>query len=376
MPLTRAIDLKSDVDRRSVVLFGPRRTGKSHLIQSTLGADRTYDLLHADVFARLSRRPSLIREELQPSDRLIVVDEVQKLPSLMDEIHSLIESTNVRFVLAGSSARKLRRSHTGLMAGRARQRRLFPFISRELGPFDLQRALNTGLLPPIWLSDEPWQDLGDYVGEYLTEEIRAEALARNIEAFSRFLQTAALANSLQLNFESIASDAGVPARTVREYFALLEDTLVGYTLEPLDMPPRKAVSHAKFYFFDNGVVNRLIGRREVVEGTDDFGRAFETFLCHELLAWRAYRQEDDPVRFWRTHNGDEVDFVIGDHTAVEVKATTFATEKHLKGLSRLGGHLTLRRKILVSRDPTRRRIGDVDVWPWFQFLQALWADAL
>lgn len=346
MHIPRRLDLRADLERKSVLLLGPRQTGKTALIRNELQPDHVYDLLRADVFQTLASRPSVIREALRPSDRLVVIDEIQKLPSLMDEVHGLIESTATRFVLTGSSARKLRRSHTSLMGGRARTRRLYPFVSAEV-EIDIPRALEVGLLPPIWLSPEPWTDLGDYVGTYLKEEIQAEALTRNIEAFSRFLSRAALSNGEMLNFESVARDAQVPARTVREYYQVLIDTNLGYMLEAFQTPARKAVSHARFYFFDNGVVNRLVGRKSVPPGSTEFGVAFETYLCHELHAWREYTRSEEPLTFWRTHDQQEVDFLLGDHTAIEVKGSTLVHEHDASGLRSLAAHHPLRRKVIV-----------------------------
>jgi predicted AAA+ superfamily ATPase len=378
MHYPRKLDLARDLEKRSVLLLGPRRTGKSALIRHALSPDRTYDLLQADTFQALSARPSLIREALRPQDRLVAIDEIQKLPALMDEVHGLIESTSTHFLLTGSSARKLRRSGTSLMGGRARTRRLFPFVAEEVGleTFDLDRALSTGLLPPIWLSDEPWDDLADYVGTYLQEEIRAEGLARNIEAFSRFVRRAALSHGELLNFESVGRDAQVPARTVREYYDVLTDTYLGHLIEPLRTPARKAVSHGRFYFFDNGVVNRLVGRRSLMPGTPEYGTAFEAYIAHELLAWLSYTRRDEPLNFWRTHDQVEVDFVLGGHTALEVKSSALVTERDAAHLHRLGAVTPLRRKLIVSRDPHPRRLGDVEVLPWRDFVGALWAGTL
>ena len=375
MFVPRRLGLDRILASHSVLLLGPRRTGKSSLIRNALSANRTYNLLFADVFQRLSRRPSLIREELRPGDRLVVIDEIQKLPVLMDEVHAMIEEHGVRFLLTGSSARKLRRTHTGLMAGRARTRHLWPFVSSELADFDLARALSTGLLPPVWLAEDPWDELGSYVGEYLAEEIRAEALARNLPAFSRFLHTAALTNADLVSFESVARDAQVPPRTVREYYHVLSDTLIAEQVEPL-RTGRKAVSHAKVYFFDIGVVNRLVGRHSVPEGTDEYGKAFEWLVFHELRTWRDSSGIDLPIRFWRTHDSQEVDFVLGDDVAVEVKATQLADDKHTRGLLALDRDAPMRRLILVTRDPARRALGRVEVWPWRELFEAIWAGEL
>ena len=246
----RELNLTSDLKTKSVLLLGPRRTGKSKLIEQSLKPDFTYDLLHADTFRELSANPEKIRQRIHSKTKLVVIDEIQKLPLLMDEVHSLIEKTNVRFILTGSSARKLKRNYTGLMAGRARMRQLFPFVSSELGKiFDLHKVLNYGSLPPVYLSEEPIDELKDYVGLYLKEEILSEALVRKIDNFSRFLTSAALTNGQILNFENVGSDAQVPARTIREYYTILTDTLMGYMLEPIHSTKnRKSIATGKFIF--------------------------------------------------------------------------------------------------------------------------------
>ncbi len=379
MYLVRKAPILRDLAHRSVLLLGPRRVGKSAFIRNEVHADRVYDLLHADVFQRLAARPSLLREELQPSDRVIVVDEVQKLPALLDEVHACIEERGVRFLLTGSSARKLRRSHPSLMAGRAKSRTLGPFVSAEVPDLDLERALLYGMLPPVVLSDDPWDELGTYAGQYLQEEIRAEALARNVEAFSRFLHTAALTNATVVSFESVARDAQVPARTVREYYQVLSDTLVGHLVPPLavgsERAVRKAISRSKFYLFDLGVTHRILGRRSLPPGSDEYGRAFETFVALELLAWSAYHGQGQELRFYRTREGVEVDLVLED-VGVEVKTATLATEHDARGLVVLEEVFPMRRRLLVTRDASPRRLHvrgvEVEVLPWREFLGQLW----
>jgi len=376
--ITRKLSIVSALKKKSIMLLGPRRTGKSSLIRHELPGAKVYNLLKVDEFQRLAMRPQAIREALASErQELVIIDEIQKLPSLMDEVHLLIEEHGQRFLLTGSSARKLRRAHTSLMAGRAKTLHLHPFVSAEIGDFSLARVLQYGLLPPVWLTDDPADELASYAGDYLQEEIRAEALSRNIENFSRFLQRAAHCNAQQINFESVASDAQVPARTVREYFHLLEDTLIGTMLQPLQTKGRlKAVAKGKFYFFDNGVVHQLQGLTALSEHSAAFGEAFETFLFHELKAYMDYRGGSGTLNFWRTQLGAEVDFVINGDIAVEVKATVMVDERDLKGMKALAGERSLRRQFIVSRDPERRRIGDIEVWPYLQFLRALWAGDL
>jgi predicted AAA+ superfamily ATPase len=372
--LSRVIPLVEDLARGSVLLLGPRRTGKSFLIRHQIEADRVYNLLRADTFQALSARPSLVREELQPDDRCIVIDEIQKLPNLMDEVHLMIEERGIHFLLTGSSARKLKRTHTSLMAGRAKTRLLYPFVSHELPHWDLFRALRFGMLPPVVLADDPEEVLSTYVGDYLREEIQAEALTRKIENFSRFLHRAAMSNAELLNFESIASDAQVPARTVREYYAILSDTLLGVMLEPLDTGGRrKCVAHGKFHFFDVGVVHALLGSFDISESHPLLGKALEQLVFQELRAYLGYRKPKLALNFWRTQQGDEVDFVVGGNVAIEVKASTQVSERDFRGLERLAEERTLLRRIVVSRDARPRTVNGIDIMPVKKFFESLWA---
>jgi predicted AAA+ superfamily ATPase len=372
MYIQRKCPILEALKTRSVLLLGPRRTGKSAFIRHELKADKVYNLLLSDVFLRLSQRPSVIRESLEPHDKLIVIDEIQKLPSLMDEVHFMIEEFSMRFLLTGSSERKLKRTHTSLMAGRAKTVRLLPFVSAEVPDFDLDKVLLYGTLPPIYFSENPADELASYVGDYLQEEIKAEALARNIESFSRFLHRAALSSGEVINFECIASDAQVPARTIREYYAVLEATLIGTMLHPVATIKRKAIAKGKFYFFDVGVVNALIGHRSIATDTTAFGAAFEHFMFQELFAYKNYQNLNDDLCFWRTTTQIEVDFVIGN-VAIEVKASSNVTNADFKGLHALSEELPLTRKIIVSREPEKRQVGEIEIYPYRQFLSELWS---
>lgn len=376
----RILPLREESGHKSILLLGPRQTGKTSLLKRLFPGVPFYNLLLADTFLKVSQRPQIIREELSALEagcpQPVVIDEIQKLPVLLDEVHHMIEAMGLRFILTGSSARKLRRGTAGLLGGRAWTRRLFPLVSCEIPNFDLMRALNFGTIPPIYTSKFPAKDLSAYVGNYLKEEIQAEGLARRIENFSRFLQTASLYNSELVNFANVASDAGVPARTVAQYFGILEDTLVGHLLQPFVMSrKRKAISTAKFYFFDVGVCNALAGRTGIRPKTDLFGKALEHFVFTELNAFLSYRQDPRPLSFWRSKSGYEVDFMIGDEIAVEVKASSMVAERQLTGLRALSEDVTLRKKIVVSMDSSPRRLGDVDVLPVDVFLERLWAGA-
>jgi len=383
--IRRLIPIQETLKTKSVLLLGPRRTGKSAYLKHQLEADRSYDLLKSDVFRELSFRPSLIRERLGERDRVVVIDEIQKLPQLMDEVHSLIEDRGIRFVLTGSSARKLRRTHTSLMAGRARRLELHPFCFGEVsGQFELERVLQYGALPHVFLNPdgaEAWAELMDYSGDYLREEILAEALVRKIDAFSRFLPTAALSNGELLNFEAIAGDAQVPARTIREYYAVLEDTLIGRSLQPKrfkGVKSRKAIATNKFYFFDCGVLNALTERKHLPVDSPEFGNLFETWVFNELQAYGHYRRPRDEMHlaFWRSPTGDEVDFLVNDEIAIEVKASRSVSEKHVKGLSALGALMGLKKQLIVCREKEPRRMGQVEILPWRIFAERLWSGEL
>src|SRR2546426_8719660 len=317
----RALDLPGLIRKKSHFLFGPRQTGKSFLIRHTLPGVRLYDLLDHATYLALSQHPGRIAEELTAADRVVVIDEIQRLPELLNEVHRLIEERGIKFLLTGSSARKLRRGGVNLLGGRARTKYLHPLIARELrGRFDLTRAVQRGTLPSIYFSDDPQADLAAYAGSYLQQEIVAEGAARNVPAFSRFLRVAALCNATRVNFTMVASDAQVKRTTVHEYFAILADTLVLHELPAWRLSrKRKSLASSKYYFFDVGVVGALQGRPFRI-GTPEFGQAFETWLFHELVCHRDY-VSGEPLHFWGTTSNFEVDFILGDHTAVEAKAT-------------------------------------------------------
>ncbi len=370
--IERLPDLKGWLGKKSHFLFGPRQTGKTFLVRHLLPEARVYDLLDSSVYLSLSQRPGRIAEEVSPGERLVVIDEVQRLPELLHEVHRLIETRGIRFLLTGSSARRLRRGGVNLLGGRARTRQLHPLTSRELGErFDLPRAIERGLLPPIYFSDDPRGDLDAYTGTYLQQEIVAEGATRNVPAFSRFLRVAALCNATLVNFTKVANDAQVPRTTVYEYFDILRDTLVLHEVPAWRLSrKRKPLVSSKYYFFDVGVASALQGRL-VKAGTPEFGSAFETWLCHELTAWRDY-VSGEPLAYWRSTSGFEVDFILGDHTAVEVKAKEVVSPQDLKSLRALAEEKKLKRYLCVSLEPRRRQVGEVTVLPYRHFLEALW----
>jgi len=376
----RILDLKTESAKKSLFLFGPRQTGKTSLLRKTFPEVPFYNLLLADVFFRISQRPQVIREEAlalgDACPQPIIIDEIQKLPLLLDEVHHLLEEKGYRFILTGSSPRKLKRGGANLLGGRAWTRQLLPLVTREIPDYDLLRILNYGAIPSVYDSETPEKDLEAYAGSYLQEEIQAEGEVRRIENFSRFLQTASLANAELLNFANVANDAGIPARTVAEYFSILQDTLIGTLVEPFTRSrKRKAISTAKFYFFDVGVCNFLAGRKGIRPKTDLFGKVFEHFIFTELRAFLLYSGDARPLTFWRSKSGYEVDFLIGDEVAVEVKGTEMVTEKHLAGLKALSEEMRFKKKVVVSLDTSPRTIRDTEIAPVGHFLQKLWDKA-
>jgi predicted AAA+ superfamily ATPase len=368
----RLADLEVWSSRKSLFLFGPRQTGKTTLVRRQLSGARVYDLLDGAVYLALGQSPARLGEELGPRDALVVIDEIQRLPDLLNEVHRLIEERGVRFVLTGSSARKLRRGGANLLGGRARTRQLHPLCSHELAErFELARAVERGLLPSIYFSDDPVADLAAYAGTYLQQEIVAEGATRNVPAFSRFLKVAALSNATVVNFSQVASDAQVARTTVYEYFEILRDTLVLHEVPAWTASrTRKPLVSSKYYFFDVGVVSSLQGR-QVRARTPEFGPAFETLLLHELVCHRDYRG-GSAISHWRSASGFEVDFVLGDHTAVEIKAKANVAARELRSLVALSEEKRLKRYLCVSLEPRTRRVGAVTILPYRQFLDDLW----
>ena len=370
--IDRFVNLQALLEKKSHFLLGPRQTGKTFLVQHTLKNARVYDLLDYAVYLALSQNPGRMAQELSPKDRIVVIDEIQRLPELLNEVHRLIESRGLRFLLTGSSARKLRRGGVNLLGGRARTKYLHPLTYKELGSrFDLRTATERGLLPSIYFSDDPRADLQSYAGSYLQQEIVAEGATRNVPAFSRFLKVAAFCNGTIVNFTKVANDAQVKRTTVYEYFEILKDTLVLYELPAWrKTKKRKPLASSKYYFFDVGVVSSLQGRR-FRPGTPEFGEALETYLMHELTSHSDYVSQES-LGYWRSTTGFEVDFIIGDHTAIEVKAKENVSPHDLKSLRALAEEKQLKRYLCVSLEPRARKIEGISVLPLTDFLEALW----
>lgn len=363
-------------DKESFFLWGARQTGKSTLLKHLHPDSLWFDLLLSDVFERLLRKPSILRETVLANnpDKPVIIDEIQRIPALLNEVHWLIVNHNIQFILNGSSPRKILRSGTNLLGGRALRYELFPLVYKEIPDFDLDRAINHGLLPRHYLSSKPEKLISAYIGSYMHDEIMAEAKIRNIASFSRFLEVAAFSNGEIVNYSNIATDCGVSSPTIKEYFQILEDTLTGRFLPSFQKKPKRRVILApKFYYFDIGLTNYLLKRKSIEQGSEAFGKVFEHLIYHEIYTHRSYSDLNYSLRYWRTSSQIEVDFILGDHeVAVEVKATDMAQPRHLKGLKHFSDEYSVKRLILVTNDPTPRKMDKIDILPWNVFLDKLW----
>jgi predicted AAA+ superfamily ATPase len=361
----------------SVFLWGARQTGKSTLLEMLFPNARYYDLLKSEEFERLFRQPSLLREELQDVDAddvLIIIDEIQKIPQLLDEVHWLMTNRRLRFVLCGSSARKLIRYGANLLGGRALRTVLYPLVSAEIPDFNLMRAVRNGMLPRHYTMANPWRRMQAYIGDYLNEEIRAEALSRNLLSFSRFMEIAAQCNGEMIVYKNIAQDCGISANTVKEYFNILEQTMIGYLIQGFSATKkRRAILAPKFYYFDIGIVNYLLKRKELTQGTNDFGHAFEHLMMQEIIAFAGYHYLDDNITYWRSSGGYEVDCIIGQgRIAIEFKSCKEVKSRHLNGLKAFQEDFPQARLIIVSFDKYRRLSNEVEIIPATEFLRDLW----
>lgn len=366
--------------RETFFLWGPRQTGKTTLLRQSYPDARRVDLLKADEFRRYLERPELLRQEIEalppgtPAGQ-VVIDEIQKVPALLDEVHWLHEHRGVRFALCGSSARKVRRGAANLLGGRAVRYELFGLTARELGrEFDLVRMLNNGYLPPHFASDRAARLVASYVGDYLKEEVAAEGLVRNLPVFSSFLGAAALADGELVNVANIARECGVSAPTVKGHFGILEDTLLGCWLPGYTKrPKRRVIAAPKFYFSDVGVVNLLARRGRLEPGGELFGKAFENWVFHELRAANAYGEHFHELSYWRLASGIEVDFIVGQmKLAIEAKAASRISDHHLHGLRHLHQDHPSARRVLVCLEPRRRRTDDgIEILPASSFVGEL-----
>lgn len=368
-----------DCASESLFLWGGRQTGKSTLLKEKFSNALCFDLLLSDVFERFMRNPALLRETILANSekKLIIIDEIQRIPELLNEIHWLIVNTKSQFILSGSSPRKIIRNGSNLLGGRALRYELYPLVSAEIPDFNLLKALNNGLLPRHYLSLNPKKLISAYVGNYLRDEIIAEAKIRNIHSFNRFLEAAAFSNGEMVNYTNIASDCGVSSPTIKEYFQILEDTLIGNFIPSYQKKPkRKVIQAPKFYFFDIGIVNHLLKRPKIDFGNEIFGNAFEHFIYLEMKAHSSYSGLEYPISYWKTTSQIEVDFILGDDIAIEIKSSSNINQRHLNGLKKIAEEYQFKQLILVCNEPLARLHDKIWILPWKIFLEKLWRGEL
>ncbi|OGV49687.1 MAG: AAA family ATPase [Legionellales bacterium RIFCSPHIGHO2_12_FULL_42_9] len=384
MNISRRLNMMLPIGQ-SAFLWGARKTGKSTYLSEHYPEAVYYDLLKTDEYARLLASPHLLREELNAIDSSkmqfpVIIDEIQKIPQLLNEVHWLIEHKHIGFILCGSSARKLKRGAANLLGGRAWRFNFYPLIYKEIPNFDLLRALNQGLLPSHYLSDQFTRMLRAYVNDYLTEEIQAEGMVRNLPAFARFMELVGFTNGQMLNYANIARDCGVDAKTVKEYYQILNDTLIGYLIYPFHKKIKRELIQAtpKFYLFDVGVANYLKRREIKLLKGDQAGEAFEQFILMELMAFHGLHELDLPIQYWRSKNGFEVDFILDNgQIAIEVKLSPTPDVSDIKGLRTYCDDYKPSYAIVVCQT-TRKRVIECDngvvisILPWQDFLENLW----
>lgn len=367
-----------DLGEDSAFFWGARQTGKSTLLKLLFPNAKSYDLLKSDDYTRLHIRPATLREECEMLDEgeLVIIDEVQKIPVLLDEVHWLMVNRNLRFILCGSSARKLKRCGANLLGGRAIRKILLPLVSAEIPDFDLDRALNNGMLPRHYLVTDATKRVEAYIGDYLQQEIVAESIVRRLDSFTRFLQVAALSDSEIVNYTNIAQDCGVTSKSVKEYFSILEETLLGYMVPSFSkVIKRKVVAAPKFYYFDVAIPNYLLKRTPLKRGTVEYGHALEHLIFQEIKAYLTYKAPSKELTYWHTlDNRYEVDFIVGDaEAAIEVKSSSNVVSADTKGLCAFSEEHPQAKLIIVSLEPTARKHNNIEIWPAPDFLKHLWS---
>ena len=377
--LSRIFKLQDEIES-SIFLFGGRQTGKTTILHQQFPDAIFYDLLDTNVKERLRRRPVLLYETLKDkvAGTLVIIDEIPEVPELLNEVHRLIVERQLVFILCGSSARKLKRKGHNTLGGRALPVYLYPLVSAEIPDFNIDRAVTYGMIPSHYLAKNPHRLLSGYIDIYLKEEIKEEALVRNLDAFHRFLEVAALTDGEIINNNNIAQDCGVHATTVSAYFDILEDTHIGYRIPAYTkVMKRRLVQAPRFYYFDIGVANHLLHRKELVRGTTDYGHAFEHLVIQELVAYLHYTHSDETLSYWRTYTGIEVDAIIGNaRVAIEIKSAEEIQNKHLKNLKIFSEEHPESRLMVVSLDVFSRRIGNIECLYVLEFFRLLWKEGL
>ncbi|MBR4492078.1 MAG: ATP-binding protein [Bacteroidales bacterium] len=377
--IKRILQINNELDG-SIFLFGARQTGKTTALLMQFPNAIYIDLLDTDIKNRYMRRPAILYELLQdkPEQTLVIIDEIAEVPELLNEVHRLIVRCNHIFILCGSSARKLKRKGRNTLGGRALPVYMYPLVSAEIPDFDIDHAVCYGMVPSHYLAKNPSRRLAAYIDIYLKEEIKEEALVRNLSVFQRFLEVAALTDGEIVNNNNIAQDCGISAVTVSAYFDILVDTLIGYRIPAFrKVMKRRLVQAPKFYYFDIGVANHLLHRKDMVRGSADYGHAFEHLVIQELYAWLHYTHSEEELFYWRTYTGLEVDAVIGDaRVAIEIKSVEEVMNKHLKGLKVFGEEYPQSRRIIVSLDMFNRRMGEIECVYVLDFFKRLWSEGV
>src|SRR3989338_7099767 len=370
---------------QSIFLWGARKTGKTIYSAAGFPDAISYNLLATDEYIRLLKEPALLRKEVMALNKTelsqpIIIDEVQKIPALLNEVHLLIEETPAYFILCGSSARELKRQGTNLLGGRAWRQDFYPLVYPEIPDFDLLQALNRGLIPSHYLATHWKKTVNAYINDYLKEEIKAESLVRNLAAFAQFLEVAAFSNTDLINYNNIARECGIDAKTVKEYYQILVDTLLGYYLQPYKNRKSRQdiVATPKFYFFDVCVVNGLTKNNLNQLKGREAGHLFEHYILMELIAYRGLNDKEYDIHFWRTNEGHEVDFVLGNaDIAIEVKLNPTISNTDLRGLIALNEAYHPKQNFLVTTTPRKQtiKLGKkiIQVLPWQTFLEMLWS---
>lgn len=371
----RIFDIENRLDE-AMFLFGGRQVGKSTLLKERFPKAVYFDLLNSELRNRFRQHPEVFRESLlrYPPETLVIVDEIQKVPDLLDEVHWLMVNRGLFFILSGSSARKLKKSGANNLGGRAIPETLFPLVSAEIPDYDLERAVQNGMIPRHYMVANARNRLKSYIEFYLKEEIIEEAVVQNVDDFVRFLEVAAISDGEMLNYENVAADCGVSANTVKAYYKILCDTLLGFEVPAYSkVIKRKLTKASRFYFFDVGIANYLTGRHHLAPKTLEYGHAFEHLVMQEIAAYLGYSNSEEKLTYWHTYDNQEVDAVIGDaRVAIEIKSTDSVQASHKKGLAEFAKEHPNVRQILVSRDRVTRRSGDVDLFYVTDFFKELW----
>jgi len=375
--------------KQSIFLLGARKSGKSTYLKEMSPISVRYDLLNTDLRMKYLVAPHLLRQDIlamspEELEHPIIIDEIQKIPDLLDEVHWLIENSPAFFVLCGSSARSLKRRGVNLLGGRAIKYHFYPLVYPEIKQdFDLLRIFNNGLLPSHFLSNDPRRLLKSYINDYLAQEIQAEGLVRNLASFAKFIASLAFTNGEMLNYTNISRDCGVDAKTVKEYYNILVDTLVGYLIDPYNKNPGREIisSIPKFYLFDVGIAGRIAGRSLSEASGAEAGKALEHYVLTELKAYIDLNDLDHQIHYWRTKTGLEVDFIIAERNnkpvAVEVKISSNVHDSEMKALKVFMQEYDLDKVYLVCLEARQRIVrtayGDIHLLPLREFLEKLWS---